>query len=260
MENKIGDIISPTKGFFSTMEFDFRIIEKSQLDLMFFNLFSQKTVSPFCYYYLQDLTDDGKISDVSLRELSNLILNYYKLSWGKILDTLEIEYDPIHNFSDDVTEDINGADDKTVTVNMTKNQTGSGTITRTDNLTSTDTKDLTDTTNGSIKDEIAGFNSSSFKNKDNSTENSTVTTAGTDTVENTGTQTRKEERNFNDKDSGTNVTDDDFSKHRTLVRKGNIGNITTQQMMQQEIELWKNNFVRLILDNVRDLTTVSVYL
>lgn len=53
----------------------------------------------------------------------------------------------------------------------------------------------------------------------------------------------------------TEVTDED----RTLTRTGNIGVTTTQQMIQQELDLWKWNFMTDIFIDVASLLTLSVY-
>ena len=45
-----------------------------------------------------------------------------------------------------------------------------------------------------------------------------------------------------------------------MSRIGNIGNITTQQMLNQEIELWKWNFINQVLEDVKQLTTLQIYI
>lgn len=258
MEEKIPLIktmIPAVNALFSNMEFDFRIITPQQLDILFFTNYGDKRVSPLVSMFVEDST----ISSDKMKELSSIILSYYKLNWNKMLDMIEIEYDPIHNFSDNLVEKIIAADDKTVKSENNIRQEGTGTKTRTDDLTSTETKNLTTTVNGTVEDKFAGLNSSSYSNKDNEIASQTTEETGTDTIVNTGTQSNKEERNFSDSSNGKEVTDDDYTRDRTLNRSGNIGNITTQQMLTQEIELWKWNFVQQILENVRDLTTIAVY-
>ena len=252
---KMKSLIQPINGLFSHMEYDFKYITKEQLDVLFFTEYGEKRVSPVVSNYVEE----GKISDFNMTELSALILAYYKYQWDKMFALLEIEYDPIHNFSDDLTENITDTDDTTVTSDESVDQTGNGTKTRTDDLTSTETKNLSETTNGTVEDRFAGLNSGSYANKDRESNDQTTTNTGTDTTVNTGTQSNKEERNFKTASNGKEVTDNDYTRERTVQRKGNIGNITTQQMLTQEIELWKWNFIHQILENVRDLTTLAVY-
>lgn len=251
----VGTVIPVNNGLFSHMNYDFKLVTKEQLDILFFSEYSQKRIAPIVEHYVEDNT----ISESKMLELSNIILSYYKFNWDKMFDLMEIEYDPIHNFSDDLTENIKDADAKTVDVNDNLKQTGEGTKTRTDNLTSTETKDLTETTTGTVEDRLAGFNSSSYVNRDNESNNQTVKDTGTDTTVNTGTQTVREERNFDNTSVGKEVTDDKYTRDRIVTRTGNIGNITTQQMLTQEIELWKWNFIHQVLENVRDFTTIAVY-
>lgn len=253
--HRVNDVISPVSGLFSYMDYDFKYISKEQLDILFFTDYGEKMVAPLVERYIKD----ESISSTDFSELSAIILAYYKVNWDKMLAVLEIEYDPIHNFSDEVTEKIEDTDDKTINSDSSLSQTGSGTHTRTDDLTSTETKNLTESTNGSVEDKFAGFNTSSYKNRNNETQNQTINNTGTDTFVNTGTQANKEERNFTTENNGKEVTSDNYIRNRTLQRKGNIGNITTQQMLTQEIELWKWNFAKQVLENVRDLTTIAVY-
>lgn len=261
------------------MNFDFKIVTIEELDMYFFNFYSQKSISPFCDYWISD----EQISDEKLQQLSMYIQKFYQKNWEKLIAMLELEYDPIHNFSDTLHEDIVGTDDDILTTSDTLTKTGNGSFKRTDNLTSTetkdlanhsksvDTKDLSDITTGQNEDLIAGFNSSSYKNSEAEKLNNTVKTIGTDTVvvdgtnigtdttENTGTQITDETRNFQDLTEGRHVSDNDYTKKRDVTRIGNIGNITNQQMIQQEIELWKWNFIKTVLENVRDITTLAIY-
>ena len=47
---------------------------------------------------------------------------------------------------------------------------------------------------------------------------------------------------------------------RTYTHEGNIGNLTTQQLMKQEIELWQWNFIQQVLEDLRDFLTIPIYL
>lgn len=46
---------------------------------------------------------------------------------------------------------------------------------------------------------------------------------------------------------------------RNLTRSGNIGVTTTQQMMNQEIELWKWNLLNQVLDDVANFLTLKIF-
>lgn len=251
----VKSVIPVNNGIFSHMNYDFKYITKSQLDLLFFTEYGHKRVAPLLSMYI----NDGIISDEKMNELANIILSYYKYNWDKLIAMLEIEYDPIHNFSDELSEEIKDTDDKNISNDETINQTGDGTKTRTDNLTSTDTKDIHEGTTGNVEDRFAGLNSTTYVNKDKEESSQDVHTTGTDTVVDTGTQSTKDERNYQTTSNGKEVINDNYTRDRKVSRVGNIGNITTQQMLTQEIELWKWNFVNTILENVKYLITLSVY-
>lgn len=253
---KINQILTPMNSLFSHMNYDFKIIEKSQLDLLFFTHYGEKTISPIVDYYVKE----EKISDENMSELVDIIVNYYKNNWDKLFSILEIDYDPIHNFSDTLKEEIKDTDDKITTYKDELIQTGNGSKKRTDNLKSVDTKDLNENTTGDITDKMEGYNSTTFKDRDQENTDMNVKTTGTDTIENSGTQIIDEIRNFTDDKEGKDVIDDDYTRNREVTRSGNIGNITSQQMITQEIDLWKWNIIKSILEDVRDFTTIQVYI
>lgn len=58
----------------------------------------------------------------------------------------------------------------------------------------------------------------------------------------------------------TESTDGSDHKERSGRHFGNIGNLTSQKMLNEEIELWKWNYVRAILDDAISFLTLDVYL
>lgn len=154
--------------------------------------------------------------------------------------------------------------------------------TRTNNLTEHNTGTVADQGANSSTDGIWGFNSNAAVNSDTTsgtnsntrTDNltkantGTVTDVGTETgtvtVANTGTVTD----NGSDATTGTNTRaiDETDTSAGTLDRAregrhfGNIGNLTSQKMLNEEIELWKWNYVQSILEDARDFLTLHVYL
>lgn len=301
---KINEVISPINGLFYHMDYNFEYASSSQLDTLFFISQGERAVAPLINFYIRD----GTISESSLTEISSTILSYYKDKWDRLKVLLKIEYDPIHNFSDNITESISDSteetDDKTVTTaktgtstnqrtndttdtttdNLEETVTNNLTKTETNNIKTTDTKNLTTTNQGNLENQIQGFNSSSYVNSDKDIENSTQTETGTDTVdktgtvtttdtgtstkENTGTSSLKKTgtivdlltNDLNDETTLSNTTNNTYTRQRTMSRLGNIGNITTQQMLNQEIELWKWNFINQVLEDVKNLTTLQIYI
>ena len=301
---RINDVISPTNGLFSHMEYDFEFVNSSQLDTLFFISQGERAVAPLINFYIRD----GTIPESSLTEISSTILSYYKDKWDRLKKLLKIEYDPIHNFSDEITESISDSteetDSKTVTATKTGNSTNQRTNdttdtttnnleetltndltkTETNNLKTTDTKNLKNTTQGTVENQIQGFNSTSYVNSDKDVQSGTQSETGTDTVDKTGTVSTTDSgtstkantgtsalkktgtivdlltNNLTDETTLSNATNNSHTRQRTMSRIGNIGNITTQQMLNQEIELWKWNFINQVLEDVKQLTTLQIYI
>lgn len=98
--------------------------------------------------------------------------------------------------------------------------------------------------------------------------------SGSDTIANTGTQTTVTDSDTTSSDaimstdttssskSGVKTNDDDVSEEgsRDYEHIGNIGNHTSQRLINEEIELWRWNFVEEILEDVKEFTTIPVYL
>lgn len=134
----------------------------------------------------------------------------------------------------------------------------------------TDTKNgtVTDTLSGTDTEAHSGTDTHALSGTDTTTHSGTIgdsgTEGGTVTTTNTGTQGIS----GSDATTGTNsrATDEtettDGSDHRERSGKhfGNIGNLTSQKMLKEEIELWKWNYVQSILEDARDFLTLPVYL
>lgn len=135
---------------------------------------------------------------------------------------------------------------------------------------------VTDTKNGTVTDTLSGTDTEAhsgtdvhaLSGTDTTTHSGTIgdsgTKGGTVTTTNTGTQADS----GSEATTGTNsrATDEtestDGSDHRERSGRhfGNIGNLTSQKMLKEEIELWKWNYVQSILEDARDFLTLPVYL
>lgn len=269
------------------MNYDFEFATSSQLDVLFFTSYAGRTISPIVNYH----TTDGSIDDNNLLQLSEEILAVYKQKWDRLKEVALLDYDPIHNFSDNISEHVVSADDSTrlntgnvkdsgtVTDTGTVKDTGDvkntgtqGIVSETDN---TGTQQNVSTGSRDTRDKIYGFNSSASSGQNDqdidTTDNSTRTdnlkeeyiSTRTDNLTQTNDLTRTNNlTRTNDLTRTNNLSEkyeDDFSKDRTMTRTGNIGNITTQAMLTQEIELWKWNFVNQVLSDVKEFCTLSIY-
>lgn len=61
--------------------------------------------------------------------------------------------------------------------------------------------------------------------------------------------------------TGTDSTEkeNERTRVRDFTHLGNIGNLTTQQLIEQEIKLWHWNFINQVLNDVKDFLTIPVY-
>lgn len=259
----IRELFSPDDGPFKRMNFNFKFFTIEQLDIAFSTSFADMAIAPLLTYYAKNIGTEWEpvfdFSEDSKQKVSDLVLAYYKYKWQKLIDIMETDYDPIHNFQDNLHEDIDDTGNKNTSSNNKSTQTGTGDRARTDDLTSTETKNLSTNVKGTDEDQMQGFNSTSYQNKDKSLDDHTTLETGTDTTVNTGTQKTVETRNFTNTNDGTEKTDDTYKRVRDVLRTGNIGNITTQSMITQEIELWRWNFMKEVLNDTKIILTLPLY-
>lgn len=136
------------------------------------------------------------------------------------------------NLSDAETKNL--ANSNTRTFNDTETTTHNTTDTRTDNFS-------VDTDYGKVETRT-----------DNLSQTNTGTQSTTGSEATTGTVSRATDE--------TETTDGSDHRERSGRHFGNIGNLTSQKMLNEEIELWKWNYVRSILDDAIKFLTLDVYL
>ena len=118
----------------------------------------------------------------------------------------------------------------------TTTTSGSSTLSGQDSRAITETKTLNDSQSKTKTETITGGLTKTEQSSDSSS--TSVAYGGKDTE--IGSQARTISRSYN--------------------RIGNIGNIPTQQLFREEIELWKWNLLTQIIDDVKDYITVPIYL
>lgn len=179
-----------------------------------------KVASPF----LLRLLADSEVVTLSITEqIASVLLARFGENWKKLYATVSAEYNPIHNYN--MTETIN------------RDLQGEKKNTNTGTATDTTTPNLSNTTD----EFIYGFNS---ENEQPSSKR-TTTYGGSSTNSRTGNYT----------DDGTNHDVENI----TRTRSGNIGVTTSQQMLQQERELWRWNFVEQMFKDIDSVLTLRVY-
>lgn len=200
--------------------------------------------------------------------------------WSRIYAAALAEYDPIENYrrnetetiTDGKTEEHSGTDTNTASGSDALARTGSDTNTasgsdsNTGNSTSTDTNSGTDT----VLNKITGFDSNTLVSHD-----STDTTHGhvlQNTASGTNTQNygRVDTQQHNTTDTTTYGKTDTFrhgekiehegSSSRSLLAYGNIGTMTSQDMLTQEIEVAKIiQVVPVIIESFKNRFCLQVY-
>ena len=141
-----------------------------------------------------------------------------------------------------------------------------------------DTLDRTTTNTGTQATAEGGNNTKANTGTQSTTgtDTGTVTTANTGTMQNaqtgtvgvSGTNTGTQDIDQTVTQSGVDTTRDTGSTHdvettdrdRSGRHFGNIGNLTSQKQIKEEIELWKWNYVATILNDVKEFCCLPVYL
>lgn len=265
-ENQTVKMIFPVNnGLFNHIDFDFGV-DKQLLDVLFVGNFAMKNPSP----YVEAIQDEygEPLTDNNLRTLGASLLAIYVHKWTRLKQIPELEYDPIHNYLDEWEDHSEGWEKKDDELSSTRtdtlNTTETTNSTRTDNLLKTETINESELTSDSQADSIYGFNSSNASPTDSSSGSGSKTNTGSNTVADTGTQGVAQTV----ADTGTNTRGfsqtDDFSgsdnRDRSGRHSGNIGNLTSQKMINEEIELWKWNYINSVLSDVKEFCTLPIYL
>lgn len=273
-------------------------IDASQLDILFLSSYSMRTPSPLIHV-IHDSTVQLPLSSEELDTLAGIINGMYKHKWDKLMEVATAEYDPIHNFYDSFSETVNYSEDvdtsksgsnsgnNTRTDNLSegRNLTNSNTDTFNKTDTTTDGRSITETHNmsnsgsNSNNDNVYGFNSSTAVGEGNSSgtnsnlESGTITTGHTGnlTVTQTGTigssgseggtisHTGTQQNVSSGTNSETGSNDTVGERTREYTKTGNIGNISTQKLLNEEIELWKYNFICEVMRDVAGTITLPIY-
>lgn len=297
---KIRDYLPLVDGLWYHIDYQFPEIfdiDSSQLDILFLSNWSMRTAAPIMHVLH---TEDGtQFTSEELENLAGIVNGMYKHKWDKLMAVAEIEYDPIHNYSDsmietieyseevDGTKSVTGSHSDTRTDNLTKTETDLRTYTdtynvtdtETDNKTKQETRNLSNTGTNASEDGIFGFNSStSVGDSDTSGSTSnlesgtiTETRTGTETNVKTGTEGRTHGGTLTDQNTGTQTNagsnsssetsgnDTTGDKTREYTKTGNIGNISTQKLLNEEMDLWKYNFIYEMMHDVAKLITLPIY-
>lgn len=260
---KISQYINPVSGFFKYMLFDFEFMTAEQLDILYFANYGQKNPAPIVTLMLS-----SEPTQVELTSLAKMAESLYSVKWSKLKNIVKLQYEAIYNYNDQLTETIIDTGSNNVIEDLLSENVKLGSSTkddtRTDNSSNATQKTLSSALDSTINDGIYGFNSEIDSNSDISKTVDAREDASGATSVNSGTQKNMGvgTESLTDTKNGDNsiITNTSNNKIRTSTHKGNIGNLTTQQLVKQEIELWEWNYMQMILKDTNDFLTLPIYL
>lgn len=238
---KIKDCLPLVNGLWSKINYDFPEafeVDSSQLDIMFLSNWGLRTPAPIMHV-IHDSEVELPLSEQELETLAGIINGMFKHRWDKLMNVAMMEYDPIHNYNDHLVESIEYSED----VDGTKNGTGST------SKNGTETHNMNNSGNTSGQDNIYGFNSSTAVGEGNNSGTSSNLESGTITDVQSGTSSNSE----------TSSNDTTGQRSREYTKTGNIGNISTQKLLNEEIDLWKYNFIYEIMRDVANFVSLPIY-
>ncbi len=171
--------------------------------------------------------------------LAGILWTMYGNSWTRLWDAAKAEYTILDNYSMKEIYEMLGDDDRTIERSR-KDASVSKDVTAGNNST---------TSHGSADTSTYGFNS--------------VTAVPTSTSENSNTDTTTESSTVdgtNTVDSTENSTDNlNRTENSTRTRTGNLGNISHQELLRQEFDLWKWHFYEQLFNDADKFLTLAVY-
>lgn len=267
---KIKECLPIVNGLWSKIDYTlpevFDLIP-SQLDVIFISNWAERFVAPIIDVVRETTHDGEMLSSEELTKLADIIKGMYSHKWDKIFAVALAEYDPLHNYYDELSEHVVYGEEKA----GSKASSTSDSNTRTDNLSEvkTDTRQVAETRNlansgtDNTQNNVYGFNSSTAVGDRNSSgsnsgsETGTITTvnSGSITTGNTGTQTNVGSNTYSESDGNETLGE----RTREYTKSGNIGNISTQKLLNEELDLWKYNFILEMMRDVVEFITLPSY-
>ena len=261
---KVKELFTISNGIISHINYDFTGMDKTQLDILFISNYGERTIAPLVTQMLTILPP----TDEELTKLASIIKSFYFTKWEHLKELNLLEYDPIHNYLDELDEKIIGSDkensQKNATITTDMSQDDTKTNTRTDNLVQANDSKVETVGKNISDDSVYGFNSSDAVKSDSDIQSINSTEIDKGTINNTGTQINATLSKNTNKGTIThadlNVTNDDKTQTRISKHSGNIGNLTTQQLFNQELEVRQWNFINSVLEDIKQLLTLPIYM
>lgn len=167
------------------------------------------------------------------------------------------ETDTIYGFNSSAAVNANGSstsdtNSETTSDDVTNTGTQTHALSGSDGTVNTGTQSISGTDEGTVRVANTGTRADELEEETSSTRLNTGTRRVEETVTNSGADLRAETT------SGSKSTTDE--RNRSGQHFGNIGNITSQKMILEEINLWRWNYMQEILNDVKEFCTLPVYI
>lgn len=162
-----------------------------------------------------------------------------------------------------------GTENETISKTFTGTKTDTITKSGSDSVDHTGTqRNISDIDKSSTKNNIGTqtiAESISVSDSTTNTDNQTNTTTSEGTSNTTNESLQNAVSNADTQRGSTSQLDESaiisraLNRARSYTHKGNIGNFTPQQLIKQEIELWRWNFIDEVLNDVKDFISIPIY-
>lgn len=204
-------------------------------------------------------------------------------SWQRIYDVLLQEYDPLENYRRNesrsleqhkqsngvITNDLTDA--TTATSNKREESSGNTHSAGSSSGTEHGTIDADGGHNTTIENQVAAFNASSYSPRDksiedneyedNQTTNTTTSANNRTSTDTAGLVLNTDSLNNTLRKTGTidNAETNSATDTENTLAYGNIGVTTSQQMLEQEIDVAKHNIIEIIIADFKKEFCVCIY-
>jgi len=199
----------------------------SDQDIEYISRSGDKCIAPLLSVFVVD----GAISADNLSKLCDVIWGRFGRKWTNLWNTMQIEYDPLKLFHVKTTENIT--------------RDNSGTVTDDRDIISNKTGSSDSVSNNTNTDNIYGYNSVGHSPSGDS--------AGSDT----GNVTYKDDGKVTD--DNTRTLDTNEQTTRTNEREGNVGFVSAQSLIKQELEIKAYDLFKIVYKDLDSLLVLSVY-
>ena len=153
--------------------------------------------------------------------------------WERLYNAMQLEYNPIENYNRTETWTDSETEENTNTGSETG--TGNETDSETTSVSSSDTNNRTSSGNSSNTHKVVGYNDTAFTNANSDTATSSETIG--DTATGTGSGSRENEKENSHSLSKSETGEREKTASHSGQVSGNIGVTTSQQMLQQELDI-----------------------